>query len=110
MRRFIVETLATIGAMTLFIVLFLGWSLHRLSSPSLPSASSDDPVVLTLALGNQKLSEQPHTRSLMTLIEGAPPSVYSIVTALNHAAKDKNVRGILLTIDGNALGIATIQE
>jgi protease-4 len=110
MRRFIIGTLATIGAITLFILLFLGWSLHRLSSPSLPSASSDDPVVLTLTLGNQKLSEQPHTRNLMTLIGGAPPSVYSIVTTLNHAAKDKNIKGILLTIDGNALGIATIQE
>lgn len=110
MRRFIVGALAIIGAITLFLLLSLGWSLSRLSSPSLPSSSSEDPVVLTLTLGNQKLSEQPHTRSLMTLIEGAPPSVYSIVTALNHAAKDKNVKGILLTIDGNALGIATIQE
>ncbi|MGV8948479.1 MAG: signal peptide peptidase SppA [Candidatus Paracaedibacter sp.] len=110
MRRFIVGTLAIIGAITLFLLLSLGWSLYRLSSPSLSAASSESPVVLKLTLGNQKLPEQPHSKGLMSLIEGTPLSVYSIITALNHAATDKNVKGILLTIEGNALNIATIQE
>jgi protease-4 len=110
MRRFIVGILAIIGAITLFLLLSLGWTLHRLSSPSLPASSSESPMVLNLTLGNQKLPEQPRTKGLMSLIEGTPLSVYSIVTALNHAATDKNVKGILLTIDGNALNIATIQE
>lgn len=110
MRRFIVGTLAIIGAITLFLLLSLGWSLYRLSSPSLPASSSESPIVLKLTLGNQKLPEQPHSRGLMSLIEGTPLSVYSMVTALNHAATDKNVKGILLTIEGNALNIATIQE
>lgn len=110
MRRFIVGTLAMIGAITLLLLLTLGWSLHRLSSPSLPSISSESAVVLNLTLGNQNVAEQPHARSIMSLVEGAPLSVYSIVTALDHAAKDQNVKGILLTIDGHALKIAATQE
>lgn len=110
MRRFIVGALAIIGALALLLLLVLGWSLRHLTSSSFPKVASDSPVVLSLSLGNQQLSEQPASRSLLSLVEGAPLSIYSIVAALDHAAKDKNVKGILLTIDGNALKVAAIQE
>jgi len=110
MRRFIIRTLAVIGTITLLLLLTLGWFLYHLSSPSLPSVSSEGPIVLSLTLGNQGLSEQPHTRNIMSFLEGPPLSVYSIVTAVDHAAKDKNVKGILLTIDGNSLKMAATQE
>lgn len=110
MRRFIVGTLAIIGALTLILLLTLGWSLQRLSSPSLPKISSEDSVVLNLTLGDQHLPEQPHARGIISLVEGASPSLFSIITTLDHAARDKNVKGILLTIEGNALKLATTQE
>jgi len=110
MRRLIVGALAIIGALTLLLLLVLGWSLRQLTSPSFPKVTSESPVVLTMTLGNQQLSEQPTTRSVLSLVEGAPLSVYSIVAALDYAAKDKNVKGILLTIDGNALKVAATQE
>ena len=110
MRRFIVGTFAIIGVFTVILLLTIGWSLHRLTSPSLPLMTSKDPIVLNLTLGDQQLSEQPHSPGIMSLMEGTSPSVYSIVAGLDHAAKDKNVKGVLLTLGGNALKVAATQE
>lgn len=110
MRRFIVGTFAIIGVLTVILLLALGWSLHRLTSPSLPLMGSQDAIVLNLTLGDHQLSEQPHGGGITSMIEGASPSVYSIVAGLDHAAKDKNVKGVLLSLEGNALKIAATQE
>lgn len=111
MRRFIVRILAIIGATTLLVFLIFFWSLYRLASPSLPLISLEDSYVLNLTLGSQPLPEQPHSGGgFMALVEGSPLSVRTIVEGINHAAGDKNVKGILLTLEGNALKIATVQE
>lgn len=107
MRRFIVGIFATIGAITFLFLLTLGWSLYHLSSPAIPS---NDNLVLSLTLGDQFLVEEPHRGGLMALIEGHPLSVHSVIAGINHAANDKNIKGILLNLEGNALKIATVQE
>ncbi|MDF3034059.1 MAG: signal peptide peptidase SppA [Alphaproteobacteria bacterium] len=112
MRRFIVGILAIIGAITLLVFLGLFWSLHRMATPSLPLFTTENPVVLNLTLGDQSLPEQPHSGGFLSLVEGNPLSVHTIIEGIHHAAKDAHVKGILLTIENNAsnIKISTIQE
>lgn len=110
MRRFIIGIFAIIGLLTFLAVLIMTWSIYRFSSPSLSFMSQHENVVLTLTLGDQNLDEKPDGRGLITFIKGQPMSVYTVITGLQHAAKDDKVKGILLNLDGNAFKIATVQE
>jgi protease-4 len=110
MRRFIVGILAIIGATTLLIFLALLWSFHRIAPPSFPLLATNAPLVLSLTIGNESLSEQPHNGGLMSLVEGSPLSLHTIVEGINRAANDERVKGILLTLDSNTFKIGTAQE
>ena len=110
MRRFIVGILAMIGAITLLVVLAFAWSMRHMAAPSLPSILAEDSLVLSLTLGNDRLPEQSEAGGVMTLVQGRPLAVQTVVEALEHAAQDDKVKGVLLSIDGNALEIATVQE
>ena len=110
MRRFIVGILAIIGSITLLACFALFWSFHRMAPPSLPLLAAGDSFVLTLTLGDETLPEHPQRGGLISLVEGNTPSVYTLVQGINHAARDERVKGILLTLDGNALKLGTAQE
>lgn len=110
MRRFLTGIFALIGFITVVLLVILAWSFHRLSSPSLSSLTLDDEVVLTLALGDQYLSEHPQEGGVIALLEGRPLSTHSLVAGLDAAGKDPRVKGILLTLEGSNLKIATVQE
>lgn len=110
MRRFFIGIFTSIGIIAFLFVFTLCWSLYRLSSPSIPSVSSNEALVLTLTLGDQALVEHPHSGGLKAIVEGHPMSVHEIIAALNQATKDNDVKGILLSIEGNAFKIASVQE
>lgn len=110
MRRFIVNLFAVLGALTFLVILAVTWSLYRLSNPSASFLSSNKDMVLSLTLGDQSLEEQPQGGGLITLIRGRPMSVHTVISGINHAAHDENIKGILLNLEGNSLKLATIQE
>ena len=110
MRRFIFGLFATLGAFTFLLILGLSWSIYKLSSPSLSFASNSPNQVITLTLGDQLLDEQPQNRGLISLVKGKSIALHTIISGLNHAAQNSNVKGVFLKIEGNALRIATIQE
>ncbi|MBX9804346.1 MAG: signal peptide peptidase SppA [Alphaproteobacteria bacterium] len=109
MRRFITGIFATLGAFTFIFIVAFGWSAYLASSPTIPSASPTEAIVLNLSLGD-RLAEQPSNLGISSLVLGRPLSVYTVVSGIIQATKDKNVSGILLTLEGNGLQIATIQE
>lgn len=110
MRRFIIGILAFIGTLTLALGFLFFWSLHRMGSPSLPSLTPEASLVLSLTLGDESLAEQPSHRGIRGLIENASLSVYEVIEGINHAAHDPLVKGLLLTLEGKALKLATTQE
>lgn len=111
MRRFILNLLAIIGTITLMMAGFLAWSIYRLTGESFPVILPSGAVVLNLTLGDANLPQHPQRQGMVSsFLSGASLSVYSIVEGLEHAAKDDHVKGILLTLDGNAFQIATVQE
>ncbi|MBM3468662.1 MAG: signal peptide peptidase SppA [Alphaproteobacteria bacterium] len=110
MRRFFLRFFAAIGALTVLIFLIFAWSVYQLSPSTSTVASNDSDVVLCLTLGDQTLAEQPSSRGLSSLIHGQSISTYSIIEGLHHAAKDKRIKGVFLSLEGSNLNIATAQE
>jgi protease-4 len=66
--------------------------------------------VLSLTLGDEAIVEQPDRGGIMALVQGHPKSVHMLIDGINHAADDKQVKGILLTLEGNILKTAVVQE
>lgn len=110
MRRFILGFFAIIGAFTFLIILALTWTLYRVSSPSLPLFTTGDSYVLSMTLGDEAIVEQPDRGGIMALVQGHPKSVHMLIDGINHAADDKLVKGIFLTLEGNVLKTAVVQE
>ena len=68
-----------------------------------------DGSVLVLALG-QRLAEAPSTDPLQVLLRRARPGLRDVVDALDTAADDPRVRGVLADLSATRLPVAQIQE
>lgn len=66
-------------------------------------------AVLVIDL-NQRFSEHTASSPLSALGEESVPSLFELVRLIRHAKTDKDVSGILLTLDGNANGYASSNE
>jgi protease IV len=106
MRRFLLRLFAAIGVIAVLIIVLIGVALWRLTptQPTLPQT-----IVLTADLG-KGLAEGPRQDPLSAVIFGAKPSLRGFLDALDRAAEDPRVKGIYVHIDGDALGLAKIQE
>jgi protease-4 len=106
MRRLLVGLLATIGFLTL---LALG-ALVFLVSRFLPETPSLPPRILLTADWTDELTEAASTPDLLDLELRPPPTVSEIVLALDAAAKDRRVAGLLVRVAETSHGFGVTQE
>jgi len=107
--RFIVRLLAVVGL--LFIVLigaaiFGASRLHVAGRPPTPIA---DGTVLTLTVEGPFIEESPTRTGLTSLLTGQKKKLREVVGAIDRAAKDSRIKGLVLKIDASA-GMAQTQE
>lgn len=95
-----------IGAAVLIssLVGFISGLIYRHQLRTLPNE-----VVLTYDL-NDGLPEYTGRHSLLTWLENPPLSFIEAITALDRAAKDKRVKGIVMRLDSGDLGNARTQD
>lgn len=106
MRRFLIGLLATVGVLTLLV----GAALAALVWHFLPGRPSlPDRFVLT-ADWQGSLGEDAGTPDLLNLQLVAPPTVSDVVLALDAAAADARVAGLVARVDATANGFAVTQE
>jgi protease-4 len=105
-RRFLVGLLATVGGLVVSLALAGGiaaWLFWPPGPPPLPER-----IVLTLDL-RDGLDEVPATDPLSAFALPAP-TLHDVILALERAARDDRVGGLLVRLDGEGLGFAQIQE
>lgn len=87
-----------------FLLLGLVGSITKKNEPEIEAKS-----VLSLDLG-KKFNEHASASPLAVLGQGSSPSLYEVIRLVAHAKEDKNIAGILLTMDDNANGFAASNE
>ena len=100
------RTCMTIGAVVLisaFLAGFLGGAM-RSSGPVMPSE-----MILTLNLENG-IGERGSSPSLTDPFPFKRPTVREVVNALEAAAEDDRVKGLLVKMEGTSIGLAHIEE
>jgi protease IV len=105
--RFLVGFLATLGALAvagLLVVALLIWSLLTPAAPQLPER-----VVLRLDL-RQGLAEMPGGDPLAALGLRPEITLTQAVVALERAARDPRVQGVVARLGGGGPGLAQAQE
>jgi len=103
MKKLLVRILATIGAWVVIMAIF-GLLSSLMSRQHVP-----DRVVLELDLG-QGLVEHLPTGSVAALMFGQIRTTRDVVDALERAAQDERVVGLLARITPAGLGLAQLQE
>ena len=107
MRRFLVGLLATIGGLALLAIAGAAlaiWFFLAAGPPELPER-----IVLDLDL-REGLPEVPSGDPLSVLGLEPELTVSDAVLALDRAASDERVRGVVARLDGDAPGFAQAQE
>lgn len=110
MRSFFKIFFASFLALVIFTLLgffVLVGVASRLTKKDQPEIEAKS--VLTLDLG-ETFNEHSHSGSWSALREGSLPSLYEVVRLIEHAGTDKNIAGILLSIDDNGNGFAASNE
>ncbi len=108
MKRFLVGFLATIGALALlFVVGAVGagfWLFRSFADAPLPER-----MVLSIDLG-EALDEAVNLEPLATLSLEQPLEVSELVLALERAARDPRVAGLVARLDATDHGFAVAEE
>jgi protease IV len=107
MRRFLIGLLATIGGLALLAIAggaLAIWLLMPAGPPELPER-----IVLDLDL-REGLPEVPPSDPLIVLGLQEQLTLSDVVLALDRAAADERVRGVVARLDGDAPGFAQAQE
>jgi len=106
MFRFLFRVLALFGFLVLAGAGAGGWLLYKaLFAP----AVLPDTVVLTIDL-DQKLVEQGGDAPLSGKLLGDRLSLREVVDALDRGAGDRRVKGAVVRLGGDAMGLAQVQE
>ena len=105
-KIFFASFLALVIFSLLLFFLFLGFvtSLTKKSEPEVEAKS-----VLSIDLG-KKFDEHARPAPFAGVSGGSVPSLYEVIRLIDHAKDDKNIAGILLSMDGNANGFAASNE
>ena len=103
MRRFMVGCLATVGLLTLLVIVgtiaLIGWGLSQVGTHE--TAALPSHMVLTTAIPAQ-FAENPSADPLTTMLEDGPPDLRSMVTIIDHATQDGRVQGLALDLSAAA--------
>ena len=105
MRQALIRILAAIGAVVVFSMLLMLFTLALGGS----GGSVPDRVLLELDL-TQGLTEGPPTDPLQLAFGGASPTLLGTVAALDRAAKDARVVGLVARVGSGMGGVASVQE
>ena len=108
MRRFLVGLLATIGFLTLLVGIIgaaaVAWFMRQ-AGPTLPEQ------ILLVADLREELPEALPTRGIASLgLDGEKLTVSDVTLALEQAAGDPRVRGLIAHVDDTSHGFAVAQE
>lgn len=106
MQRFIVGLLATIGFLAILFMVMLGVALSRF----LPEQGPLPPRILLTADWTRQLAETTATPNLLDFELSPPQTVSEIVLALDAAARDRRVAGLLVRLAETSHGFAVAQE
>ena len=109
MRRVIVTVLAGFGGLFLVLLAVIYFGVKGLMLSPQPQPLSEQ-AVLKLRIGGYPMAEHSGGFSLLLNGDGKGASLSTILKAIEKGAEDKHVKGILLLIDGNTIGIAQAQE
>ena len=109
--KFLLGTLAVVGFLFLALVGLAWWGFSSLDIEDMMAerAERPDQMVLTLDL-RRPFPEGDDAGPLSLLPEAAPLPLSATVRAIDVAAKDPDVRGILAEVGGTQAGIAQVQE
>ena len=106
MRRFLIGFLATIGGLVLLLILGAGFAAWYL----LPQGSGLPSRILLTADWRNGLSETAGTPDLLDFELQPRPTVTDIVLALDAAAADPRVAGLLVQLAETSNGLGVAQE
>jgi protease-4 len=106
MRRILLGFFATIGIVTILVIIGIGVVVWRIaaSQPSLP-----DTIVLTANLSNG-LAKGAGQDPLSQLVFGGEKTLRDFLDALERAGSDPRVKGLYARLGSDELGLATCQE
>ncbi len=106
MRQAVIRILATVGGVVVFSMLMMLFTiaLGRGSRGSVP-----DRVLLEVDF-TQGLAESPASDPLELAFGGGRPNLLGTAAALDRAAKDARVVGLVARVGSGAGGVATVQE
>lgn len=112
MRRFMVGCLATVGLLTLLMIVgtvaLVGWGLSQMGNHE--KAALPSHMVLTTAIPAQ-FAEDAAADPLTTVLEDGPPDLRSMVATIDHAAQDGRVQGLALDLSAaSSLPLYQAQE
>jgi protease IV len=106
MRRLIVGVLAAIGGLVVVLMAAAGVAVFWLR----PAASTlPERIVLQIDL-TRGLADAPSANPLLRLISGSKPTMRQFLQALETAAGDRRVKGLLAVLGSDDLGLAATQQ
>lgn len=92
---------------TLVVFLVLAGVVGHLTKKEQPDVKAKSVLLLDL---NKTFNEHTSAAPFAALQGESTPSLYEVVRLIGHAKEDKNIAGILLSMDGNANGFAASNE
>jgi protease-4 len=107
--RFIVRFFAVIGLLFVVAVGLGIFALTRVHLSGKTPVAINDGSVLTLTVGAPFIEESPTRTGLSALLSGHGRKLREVIEAIDAAAKDGRIKGLLLKLDASA-GMAQTQE
>ena len=107
--RFIVRLFAVIGLLFIVFVALAIFALSRIHVGGKTPVAIKDGTVLTLTVGAPFIEESPTRTGFSALLSGHGHKLREVVDAIDAAAKDGRVKGLVMKLDASA-GMGQTQE
>ena len=105
--RFIVRVFAVIGFLCVLLIGGAAWLIYEYVLPE--GVEAPAAAVLRIDLRNG-VADRPPDDALTTVLTGGAPSLHQIVDAIDAAAADDRVVGLVADLSGDRFGMAAAQE
>src|SRR5579871_4066724 len=107
--RFIVRLLAVIGVVFILLIALVVVGLSRLHVAGRAPPPIADNSVLDLTVQGPFVEELPVDSGFTALLTNGPAKLRDVIGAIDRAAKDARVKGLILKVDASP-GMAQVQE